>query len=170
MRPGRRYDSADVLYVPEEVNDNACLTIMIMNMIHPHQRCGYSDSPFARMYFFHTAGFRNRFEGMESVCTHTKTEHHIKKTLFSYGKMFWGRQTGWKTRPGSAGIDNEAHWSCKRRVAATFVQNDRNPIQNLKIKVFNFLEVRKSDVFPPGTNASLLTSRFLNKKWPFLLQ
>ena len=57
------------------------------------------------------------------VYTNPKTENHIKKTLFSYRKMFWGRQTGWKTHAGSAGIDNEAHRSCKRRVTAKVVQN-----------------------------------------------
>ena len=28
------------------------------DLIHLHQRCGYSDSPFARIYFFYTAGSR----------------------------------------------------------------------------------------------------------------
>ena len=46
---------------------------------NPHQRCGYSDSPFARIYFFYTAGSRNRFEGMESVCTHTEKQKTISK-------------------------------------------------------------------------------------------
>ena len=46
----------------------------IDEVINPHQRCGYSDSPFARIYFFYTAGSRNRIEGMEPVCRHT-TKH-----------------------------------------------------------------------------------------------
>ena len=29
-----------------------------VQVIHPHQRCGYSDSPFARIHYFHTAGSR----------------------------------------------------------------------------------------------------------------
>ena len=45
-----------------------------MLLFHPHQRCVYSDSLFARIYFFYTAGSRNRFEGMEPVATHTKTQ------------------------------------------------------------------------------------------------
>ena len=51
----------------------------LKSIIHPHQRCGYSDSPFARIYFFYTAGSRNRFEGMESVCTHTKKQKNISQ-------------------------------------------------------------------------------------------
>ena len=51
----------------------------IVGLINPHQRCGYSDSPFARIYFFYTAGSRNRFEGMEAVCRHTKKQKTISK-------------------------------------------------------------------------------------------
>ena len=51
-------------------------------VINPHQRCGYSDSPFARIYFFYTAGSRNRFQGMEAVCTHTKKQKTISKRHF----------------------------------------------------------------------------------------
>ena len=32
-------------------------------IIHPHQRCGYSDSPFARIHYFYTAGSSNELEG-----------------------------------------------------------------------------------------------------------
>ena len=53
-----------------------------MLLVNPHQRCGYSDSPFARIYFFYTAGFRNRFEGMESVCTRTQKQKTISKRHF----------------------------------------------------------------------------------------
>ena len=60
-----------------------------MPFIHPHQRCGYSDSPFARLYFFYTAGSRNRFEGMEPVCTHTKKQKTIsKRSVFLIEKCF----------------------------------------------------------------------------------
>ena len=41
---------------------------IFLTMFNPHQRCGYSDSPFARIYFFHTAGSRNGLEGMVVVC------------------------------------------------------------------------------------------------------
>ena len=51
-------------------------------MINPHQRCGYSDSPFARIHYFYTAGSRNGFEGMESVCTHPKKQKTISKRHF----------------------------------------------------------------------------------------
>ena len=51
-------------------------------MVNPHQRCGYSDSPFARIHYFYTAGSRNRFEGMEPVCTHTRKQKTISKRHF----------------------------------------------------------------------------------------
>ena len=38
-------------------------------IINPHQRCGYSDSPFARVHYFYTARSRNEFEGVGAVCT-----------------------------------------------------------------------------------------------------
>ena len=36
-------------------------------VINPHQRCGYSDAPFARIHYFYTAGSRNELEGMGVV-------------------------------------------------------------------------------------------------------
>ena len=58
-------------------------------LFHPHQRCGYSDLPFARIYFFYTAGSRNRFEGMEAVCPLTKKQKTIsKRHVFLIEKYF----------------------------------------------------------------------------------
>ena len=48
-------------------------------VIHPNQRCGYSDSPFVRIHYFYTAGSRNGFQGKEPVCTHTKKHKTISK-------------------------------------------------------------------------------------------
>ena len=45
-----------------------------------------------------------------------------------------------KDVPGSAGSDNEAHLSCKRRVTENFVQNASIWIQNHKNQGFNFLD------------------------------
>ena len=64
------------------------------SLINPHQRCGYSDSPFARIHYFYTAGSRK-------------------------GVGDWRRQTGSKSRSGSAGIDNEAIWSVKEYLHMT---------------------------------------------------
>ena len=36
-------------------------------IVHPHQRCGYSNSPFARMHDLYTTGFRNGLEGLDNV-------------------------------------------------------------------------------------------------------
>ena len=44
-------------------------------LINPHQRYRYrpySDSPFARIYFFYTEGFRNELEGVGVVGTDTR--------------------------------------------------------------------------------------------------
>ena len=50
--------------------------------VNPHQRCGYSNSPFARVYFSYTAGSTNIFEGMDSVCWHTKKHKTTSKRHF----------------------------------------------------------------------------------------
>ena len=63
-----------------------------------------------------------------------------KKTRFCYRKIFWWRKTGWKTRTGSAGSDNSASWSCKRRVTVGFVQHWWIWIENPKIQGVNFLD------------------------------
>ena len=57
-------------------------------LVNPHQRCGYSDSPFARIYFFYTAGSRNRLEGMDPVCTHTKQKTVSKRHFVLMEKCF----------------------------------------------------------------------------------
>ena len=50
-----------------------------MSLINPHQRCGYSDSPFARIHYFYTAGSRNEFVR----CGHThKRKLYLRKRHF----------------------------------------------------------------------------------------
>ena len=39
-----------------------------LKLFNPHQRCGYSDLPFARIYFFYTAGSGNGLEEVDAVC------------------------------------------------------------------------------------------------------
>ena len=107
-------------------------------VINPHQRCGYSDLPFARTHYFHTAGSGNRLEGSEAVCPQRLTLR--KNHVFVVEKTCWGHRTEWKRRPGSAGSDNEAHWSCKRWVTAKVVQNWQLWIQNQENEGFNFLD------------------------------
>ena len=52
-------------------------------MFNPHQRCGYSDMPFARIHYFYTAGFRNGLEGVDNRVSrsqnHTKGSQITKK-------------------------------------------------------------------------------------------
>ena len=48
-------------------------------VVHPHQRCGYSESPFARIHYFYTAGSRNEFVR----CGHThKRKLYLRKRHF----------------------------------------------------------------------------------------
>ena len=54
-------------------------------LVNPHQRCGYSDSPFARIYFFHTSGSRNGLERNELLCPPRLT---LRKTFFVIEKCF----------------------------------------------------------------------------------
>lgn len=72
--------------------------------INPHQRCGHSDSSFARMHC-HTAGLRKGSKGMDTVGT--QTTHHM----------------GSEFRFCCAGIDDEAESSCKRGVTKEFDEN-----------------------------------------------
>ena len=69
---------------------------MCLCFFNSDQRCGYSDSPFARIHYFHTEGSRNGFEGMEPVCIRTMdlrewnrcvSEH--KNTLTLYKTYFF---------------------------------------------------------------------------------
>ena len=53
----------------------------------------------------------------------TKRKLYIRKIhVFVIEKSVEDAKQDEKTRPGSSGIDNEAHLSCKRRVTANFVQ------------------------------------------------
>ena len=45
-------------------------------LINPHQRCGYSDSPFARIHYFYPAGSGNGLEGLETVCPQTRNRQN----------------------------------------------------------------------------------------------
>ena len=43
--------------------------ILCDNIVNQHQSCGYSDSPFAKIHYFYTAGSRNELEGVGAVAT-----------------------------------------------------------------------------------------------------
>ena len=55
-------------------------------VVNPHQRCGYSDSPFASIYFFHTAGSGNGLEEVATVCPKKLTPR--KRHFFVTEKYF----------------------------------------------------------------------------------
>ena len=48
------------------------------SLVNPHQRCGYSDSPFAMIHCFYTAGSRNGLEGLDLV--YPGSQKHKKKS------------------------------------------------------------------------------------------
>ena len=125
-------------------------------MVNPHQRCGYSDSPFARRDTFLYCRLQKWVGGEWTPVGigwhHTQKEVVPKKKTrfcYQYGKICWGRQAGGKTRPGSAGIDNEASWSCKRRVTETLMNMTQfgSKITKIKVSTFWIPEIR---CFPAG--------------------
>ena len=63
-------------------------TRKIMFLINRHQRCGYSDSPFARRdTFLYCRAQKWVGKGGHRACTQTKSKLFLrKKTLCSYGK------------------------------------------------------------------------------------
>ena len=95
---------------------------------------------------FSTAGSRNGLEGVGSQDIHTQKQVVPEKMrLFCYRKIYWGRQTGSEDRPGSVGIDNDAHWSCKRTVTEDFCLKGVNIDPNIiKIRVSTFWMSGKS--------------------------
>ena len=48
-------------------------------IINPHQRRQCSDSPFARIHYFHTAGSRNGLEGVGRQVTVTQRKLYLRK-------------------------------------------------------------------------------------------
>ena len=50
-----------------------------LQVIHRHQRCGYSNSPFANIYYFYTAGSKNGLErlGRGGYACKAKDNHII---------------------------------------------------------------------------------------------
>ena len=78
----------------------------------------------SRGYLFYTAGSRTELEGTGN---RGSVKLYLRKIHVFVIENILGTsdgQTGGKRRPGSAGSDNEAIWSCKRRVTEEFVQND----------------------------------------------
>ena len=53
------------------------------NVFNPHQRCGYSESPFARIYFFYTAGSRNGLERVDGKGPHLKKKLNFQAVIKS---------------------------------------------------------------------------------------
>ena len=130
------------------------------DIFNPHQRCGYSDSPFARIYFFKTAGSRNRFEGMEAVCRHTETQKTISKGhFFLMEKYFEDLRQDEKHVPDllesimkPTDPVTEELWPMLFKITQIISKNTKSGFQ-----LFGF---QKSKVIVPEANASLLASKF----------
>ena len=58
-------------------------------VFNPHQRCGYSDSPFARIYFFYTAGSRHGLEGVGCRVSPYKMGQFMGKITEFRVSTFW---------------------------------------------------------------------------------
>ena len=70
-------------------HDSGFLHSVSVSAIHPHQRCGYSDSPFSRGYTFSILqGPETDFREWKRCVDTQKTENHIKRTLFLIEKCF----------------------------------------------------------------------------------
>ena len=123
-------------------------------MVNPHQSCGYSDSPFARIYFFSTAGSRNRFEGMEPVATHTHKKHKTtsKRHLFLLEKCFEDARQDEKHVPDLLEAIIQPTDSVKEEL--------RQKLSKMTQVSSKFTKMRVSKFWMPEANASLLTSRF----------
>ena len=68
-------------------------------LFNPHQRCGYGDSPFARIQYFYTAGSRNR---LQEVAGGGPTYKIIQKESQITKKGFATSQTRQKRRKVTA--------------------------------------------------------------------
>ena len=125
--------------------------------INPHQRCGYSDSPFARIYFFYTAGSGN---GLEEVDTVGPEKLAPRKThVFVIEKYIEDARQDEKHVPNLLEPINQPPGLVKEELRPILFKMIQLWSKITKIKVSTFW-IRNSKVFPPEANASLLTSKF----------
>ena len=112
-------------------------------IIHPHQRCGYSISPFARIHHFYTAGSRNGSEGWTPGGQIDENRHNSTNTLpksaFYTGNLISGRRKAFGTGPDP----QNGPKTCKNQ------PNRSIWIQNPRIQGLHFFDVGKNLRFPP---------------------
>ena len=130
-------------------------------IVHPQQRCGYSDSLFARKDTFPYCRVQKWVWALW-VHPYKRKLYPRKKTVFLMEKRFVNTSTGWKTRAGSAGSDNSASWSCKTRVTAKVVQNETIWIENQENQGLHFSDVRGN----PGFGQRSLRGNNFNPSLP----
>ena len=126
------------------------------DFINPHQRCGYSDSPFARIYFFYTAGSRNRFEGMEAVCRLTKKQKTIsKRHLFLMEKYIEDARQDEKHMPDllESIMMTKLFGKEELRLILFKMIQIRTKIKKIKVSTFWFPQIQS---FPAGGQHNLL--------------
>ena len=105
-------------------------------MIHPHQRCGYSDSPFARIYFFYTAGSRNELEEVDTVCVGELTPR--KRHFFLIEKCFEDARQDEKHMPHLLEAIMRPTGLVKKELWPILIKMDEFDSKISKIKVSTF--------------------------------
>ena len=124
--------------------------------INLHQRCGYSDLPFARIHDFYTTGSRNGFEGVEVVCPPQLTLR--KRHFFVIEKYIEDARQDEKHVPDLLESIMRPTDPVKKKLRPNLFKISEFGAKIPKIKVSTFWW--KSEVFPLEANASLLASRF----------
>ena len=79
----RSFESVLIFSSSDLKSGFGCSSMLLYNFIHPHQRYWYSDSPFARIHYFYTAGSGSELEGLgRGVRAHKKKLSLRKRHLF----------------------------------------------------------------------------------------
>ena len=127
-------------------------------LINPHQRCGYSDSPFARIHYFYTAGSRNGFEGMGTVCIQTQKHVNLitNNTFFRIEKYIEDVRQDEKHMPDLLESIMRPTDPAKKELRQKFSKIDQFGWKITKMRVSK-LWIPEIQNFPAGGQHSLLT-------------
>ena len=133
---------------PDFCNRNLHSGVLVwLKLVHPHQRCGYSDSPFARKATpfarkdtFLYCRVQKWVEGYGPLwAPDTKRKLYLRKIhFFVMEKYIEDARQERKDVPDL--LEAIMRHTCKRRVTANFVQNESIWVQNHKNQGFNFLD------------------------------
>ena len=129
-----------------------------MHMVHPHQRCGYSDSPFARIYFFLYCRVW-KWVGRGWQPGHEQVVPKKKKHFFVIEKYIEDARQEEKHVPGLLEAIMRPTCLVKEELRQNWFKmiQFRPKITKITVSTFWIPEIR---CFPPEANASLLATRF----------